>query len=195
MSVLLLTGRPAVGKTTAIRELVARLKAGGPADGTGSERFVPPRLAGFYTEEVRDRAGRRTGFDAVTFERKRVTIASVALPGSPRVSKYGVDVAAIDSLADHELDVSPDVDIYVVDEIGKMECYSKRFVARVRALLESGKPLVATVGQRGGGFIEEARRWPDAEVWEITAANRESVPGRAVTWLHRKGCVVKRPPG
>ena len=133
MSVLLLTGRPAVGKTTAIRDLVTRLEAGGPADVTGSELFVPPRLAGFYTEEVRERSGRRTGFDAVTFSGNRITIASIHLPGSPSVSKYGVDVAAIDSLADRELIPDAATDIYIVDEIGKMECYSRRFVARVRS--------------------------------------------------------------
>ena len=50
--ILLLTGRPGVGKTTVVRRVAATL----PRD----------RLAGFYTEEVRHR-GRRRGFRAVTF--------------------------------------------------------------------------------------------------------------------------------
>ena len=112
---ILLTGRPGVGKTTVIRELARRLEG--------------RRLAGFYTEEIRS-AGRRVGFRAVTLEGARTVISHVDIASRPRVGKYGVDVAAIDALAASILGLRPEIDLYLIDEIGKMECLSERFVGR-----------------------------------------------------------------
>jgi nucleoside-triphosphatase len=70
-----------------------------------------------------------------------------------------------------------------VDEIGKMECLSSAFVEATQRLLDAGVPLVATVGVRGGGFIAEVKRRPDATVWEITRANRDAMPARVHRWI------------
>lgn len=166
--VLLLTGRPGVGKTTVVRA-VARALAG-------------RRLGGFYTEEIR--AGRaRRGFRLVTFDGRRAVMAHVDRRGEPRVGRYGVDVGVIDGMAADALAVSDAVDVYLVDEIGKMECLSPRFVAAVRALLDSDRPVVATVGERGGGLIAEVKRRADVEVWEITPQSRDAMPARVLARL------------
>jgi nucleoside-triphosphatase len=70
-----------------------------------------------------------------------------------------------------------------VDEIGKMECLSPAFVDATRGLLDAGVPLVATVGQRGGGFIAEVKRRRDVTLWEITRANRDAMPARVQAWI------------
>jgi nucleoside-triphosphatase len=77
-------------------------------------------------------------------------MAHVDLPGPPRVGRYGVDVAAIDAVVDEVLAPRAGVDLHLVDEIGKMECLSPRFVRAMRALLDSGAPVVATIALRGG---------------------------------------------
>jgi len=80
---LLLTGRPGCGKTTVLRAAAQKLAS-----------FHP---VGFYTEEIR--AGReRRGFRLVTFDGEEAIVAHMDFP-RPRVSKYGVDVAAIDRFA------------------------------------------------------------------------------------------------
>jgi nucleoside-triphosphatase len=142
----------------------------------------PTRLGGFFTEEVRVR-GERRGFAIVTFDGRRATLADVAHSGPPRVGKYGVDVDALDALARTALAVRDRVRVYLVDEIGKMECLSRAFVAATRALLDGGMPLVATVGQRGGGFIAEVKRRPDVTLWEVTRANRDAMPARVRAWI------------
>lgn len=164
---LLLTGRPGVGKTTVLR--------------AAARKLGEYRLLGFYTEEIRARSVRR-GFRLVTFEGEEAIIAHVDLP-PPRVSKYGVDVAAIDRFALTLRDVRDPSAIYLVDEIGKMECMSAVFVQAIRRVLESGRPLVATVAQRGEGFIDEAKRRPDAELWTVTQTSRSFLPDRIVTWV------------
>ncbi len=82
MPTVLVTGPPGCGKTTLMRRAVAEL--GVPA-------------AGFYTEEIRA-AGRREGFALVTLDGRRATLASVRIRGPHRVSRYGVDVQALESV-------------------------------------------------------------------------------------------------
>jgi len=75
------------------------------------------------------------------------------------------------------------IDVYLVDEIGKMECLSPGCVAAMRTLLDAGRPVVATIGERGGGFIAEVKRRPDVALWRLTHDNRDAVPARILTWL------------
>jgi nucleoside-triphosphatase len=169
--VLLLTGVPGVGKTTIIRQLAAALAG--------------RRLAGFYTEEIRV-AGERHGFRAVTFDGRERVMAHTSFGGRQRVGKYGVDLDAIDDLAESALRVSDSTEVYLVDEIGKMECLSPRFVAAVRALLDGRAPVLATVARAGSGLIADVKQRQGAELWEVTRANRDAVPGRALVWLQSR---------
>ena len=168
-AILLLTGHPGVGKTTVVRKVAEKLDR---------------RPAGFYTEEVREKAARR-GFRAVTFDGNESVIADVDRRGPPRVGKYGVDVSAIDKLADTALRPKQSA-VYIIDEIGKMECLSSRFVDATQKLLDSGQPVVATIGQKGGGFIAEVKRRADAELWVVTRENRDELPGRVLAWVEKQ---------
>ena len=163
---LLLTGAPGVGKTTVIRKV--------------AERLPGVRLGGFYTAEIR-MGGSRQGFRLVGFDGSERVLAHARLP-APRVSRYGVDVAALDSAVARLLD--PDAaELFLVDEIGKMECLSERFVAAMGRLLDSGRVVVATVALRGGGFIADVKRRPDIMVWGVTRANRDVLPAEVLAWI------------
>jgi len=165
---LLLTGRPGVGKTTVVR--------------AAARKLVGCQPVGFYTEEVR--VGReRRGFRLITFDGEHAIIAHVDLP-PPRVSKYGVDVATIDRFATALRETRDRSAIYLIDEIGKMECLSGAFVEATRSLFESRRPVVATVAERGGGLIDEVKRRHDVEVWTVTHATRDALPDRIVAWIH-----------
>jgi len=64
-----------------------------------------------------------------------------------------------------------------------MECLSSAFVEAVVRLLDSGRPLIATVAQRGAGFIADIKRHPEAELWQVMRENRDELPDRIVRWL------------
>jgi nucleoside-triphosphatase len=118
----------------------------------------------------------------VRFDGETAVMADRARRGGPRVGRYGVDVSVIDRVGVPALAAQAG-EVHLVDEIGRMECLSPAFIAAVRALLASQRPLVATVAQRGGGFIAEVKRRADVEVWTVSRANRDEMPARVLAWL------------
>jgi nucleoside-triphosphatase len=166
--VLLITGVPGVGKTTVLRKVKGLLAA--------------RTIRGFLTDEIRSQRGERLGFQIETLDGQQTRLAGVDLRSPNRVGRYGVDVEALDAVAVPALAVDEGA-VYLIDEIGKMECLSGAFTGAVARLLDSACPVIATVAQRGGGFIAEVKRHPRVEVWELTRANRDAMPGRIVSWL------------
>lgn len=94
-----------------------------------------------------------------------------------------MDVAALDEIVDDALAASSAAEVYLIDEIGKMECFSERFVTATRRLLDAGRLVVATVSMRGGGFIDEVKRRPDVELARTTRSNRDEMPAQILGWL------------
>jgi len=155
---LFLTGNPGVGKTTLIRAVVERL------NGITS--------AGFYTEEIRQ-GGRRTGFRIVTLDGHAGTLASSGKQ-PPTVGKYSIHVDEFEKLVSRYLDPATTfVDLYVIDEIGKMELLSSQFRTRIIALLAQPTNLLATISKKGNGFTEQIKDRSDLEVIEVTRKNRD----------------------
>ena len=66
--------------------------------------------------------------------------------------------------------------LIVVDEIGKMECLSRRFCDAVREALGAPIPVLGTIARQGGGFIAEVRRRADVRIVEVTPRNRDELP-------------------
>jgi nucleoside-triphosphatase len=165
---ILLTGSPGVGKTTVIRKVAAGLAG--------------RTIRGFTTAEMR--SGReRQGFRLETFDGESAVLAHVSIRSPYRVGKYGVDVAALEAAIDKALDPRANPDVYLVDEIGKMECFSEKFIASAKKLLDSGRPLVATVALRGSGFIEEVKRRSDVALHTVTRSNRDILPDEILSLL------------
>jgi hypothetical protein len=97
----LLTGPPGCGKTTVICSLV--------------ERLGDLRLAGFYTQEIREQ-GQRIGFEAVTLSGRRALLAHVRSQSRHRVGRYGVEPDQLEPLVQEELASPGAVDVSEADE-------------------------------------------------------------------------------
>jgi nucleoside-triphosphatase len=68
--------------------------------------------------------------------------------------------------------LNPNVELIVIDEIGKIELFSNRFRDLVRDALNADKQLLATIALKGNDFIQEIKQRLDIHLLEVTHANR-----------------------
>lgn len=169
---LLLTGRPGCGKTTVVQRILAGL---------------PFATGGFYTQELRAADSTRLGFEIVTLDGQRAVLAHVDFPGPPHVGRYGVDLAALDSLAVATVENAINQEkIIVIDEIGPMEIASTPFREVVLAALDSPLPLLATIVQRSTPFTDALKRRRDVTLIEVALTNRDALPERILNRLQER---------
>jgi nucleoside-triphosphatase THEP1 len=155
---LFLTGSPGIGKTTLIRAVLNRLEE--------------VKCAGFYTEEKRHK-GQRIGFKIVTLDGHEGTLASIGRK-EPTVGRYSIHVGEFEKLVLPHLDFKTNpADLYVIDEIGKMELLSQNFRIKIIDLLAQPSNLLATIAQKGKGFIEQIKGRNDINLIEVTRKNRD----------------------
>lgn len=165
---LLITGVPGCGKTTLIRRLAAELVEYSPA--------------GFFTEEIRE-AGARKGFRLMSLDGREGLLSHVRIKGRQRVGRYGVDVKGFEAFLE-VLDLAgSEAPLVLLDEIGKMECLSPRFVSLVAQLLDGDKVVAATVALRGPGLISAVKARPDCRLVEVRPAERDRLPVELAGWL------------
>ncbi|MCS7280798.1 MAG: NTPase [Desulfobacterota bacterium] len=131
---IVLTGRPGVGKTTIVKNVVKAL--GGS-------------VLGFWTEEIRDPEGvKRIGFSLNTTEGERIVFSSVNIVSPFKVGKYGVDVLIFEK---HALPLLKKAkkekkSLIVIDEIGKMELFSNKFAEIAEKIVfECENPFLGTI--------------------------------------------------
>jgi len=165
----LITGKPGVGKTTLVKKII--------------EQMGSVRMAGFYTAEIRSK-GSRLGFELAGLKGERRTLAHVDIHSQHRVGRYGVDTYGFETFLDTLDLLSPDVELIVIDEIGKMELFSNRFRRLVREVLNSDKQLLATIALGGDRFISQIKQWQDVRLFEVTRDNRDQLPEAIVEGLY-----------
>jgi nucleoside-triphosphatase len=167
-NVYLLTGSPGAGKTTLIRQTIARFKS---------------RAGGFYTQEIRT-GGVRQGFKIVTLNGQEAILSHVGISSPHRVSKYGVNIDTLDRVGVAALHQAiKENDLVVIDEIGKMELFSPRFGEAVLTAIGSGKKVLGTIMFNFHPFADQIKKHPRVKIVEVTRANHDQVLNEIVKWL------------
>lgn len=157
----MITGNPGVGKTTFILKLHDYLK----------NKFC---IGGFYTEEIRD-GGQRTGFKIATFQGIEKVLTSVDMKSKYRVGRYGVSVSHIDEFIHSIHNPVTYPEIWLIDEIGKMESFSALFRSFIEKIMTEKIPAIATVSKSAGGWISQIRQHADVRLLNLTYENREQL--------------------
>jgi nucleoside-triphosphatase len=116
MIIIVLTGAPRVGKTTAVMQVAQALK----------QRGV--KVGGIVSREVRTN-NMRTGFeffDLTTDD--RAVLAFITTDNGPKIGRYFVNVEGCRFAAQRLANAVKDSDVIICDEIGPMELKSKEFI-------------------------------------------------------------------
>jgi nucleoside-triphosphatase len=156
---ILVTGPPGCGKSTLIEKVVAGLR-------------IP--VVGFFTWEIRE-GDRRVGFSIETVQGKKGILAHVKSATPFRVGKYFVLLDSIDQLAVPALIAPSEEALVVIDEIGKMECFSSLFREAVLGSLDSPNPVLGSIALRGDAFMNRVKTRPDVILLMLTPANRDEL--------------------
>jgi len=165
-----LTGRPGCGKTTAALRVADSLKRLGVA------------VDGMYTEEMRE-AGRRVGFIVKRISTdERGVLARAGLRSRFRVGRYGVNLSELERVGVRAIREGIErAEFIVVDEVGPMELYSRKFREAVSALLESRVHALLTVHFRSQHpLVKEVKKAAGRNLIILNRENRDRVPGKIV---------------
>ena len=157
MKNILFTGPPRCGKSTLIEKIVQKTD-------------IP--ASGFFTREILEK-GRRVGFSINTLDQKQGVLAHVRVKSRRRVGKYGVNLADIDQIAVPSMIPAKSDTLIVIDEIGKMECFSERFKKTLVWVLDSDHPVMGSIAVKGNRFIEKIKERPDVLLVTVTLNNRD----------------------
>ena len=154
---LLVTGPPRSGKSTLIEKVIQKI--GKPA-------------TGFFTREIRHK-GLRVGFSITTLDGKTGVLAHQNIKSKFRVGKYGVNLHDLDEVAVPSMQPAKSGEIVVVDEIGKMECFSSLFKEILIKVLDSEHHVIGSIAMRGDYFIQGIKKRHDVLVIPITENTRD----------------------
>jgi nucleoside-triphosphatase len=163
-----ITGMPSVGKTQTLIKIIEKIeKSGYKIEGMITEPILKDKKrVGFYVEDWQTKE--KEVFAHVDFESK------------DRVGKYGVNLDALERIGVHAVEKAiydQDIDIIVIDEIGKMEMLSEKFCEVVTEALDCDKPIMVTLHKKSRTpLLQDIRRRDDIRILEVTAVNRNLLP-------------------
>jgi nucleoside-triphosphatase THEP1 len=154
---ILITGPPRCGKSTLIERLVNRIEW---------------PVTGFFTREIKEK-GRRVGFSINTLDGREGILAHKNIRSQFLVGKYGLHIKDIEDIAVSSMIPAKKDEIVVIDEIGKMECFSRLFKETLMRLLDSPNRLIGSIAEKGAPFIQRIKQRDDVVVIKVTARNRD----------------------
>ena len=152
---ILITGMPRSGKSTLLNKIIKKIS----------------NKVGFVTNEV-CKDGERVGFELVTHNGKKSTLANINIKSKFKVSKYFVNIENLSSIITQVEDFSEDNFLFI-DEIGQMELFSNKFKSLVLKYLDSKNVCITTLSKiYSDEFIEKIKNRKDVIIIEITEENR-----------------------
>ena len=163
-----ITGMPSVGKTQTLIKIIEFLEQSGYA------------IGGMITEPIVERK-KRVGFYVADWQTKvKEVFAHIDIDSKDRVGKYGVDTSALERIGVPAIEsaiANEEINIIIIDEIGKMEMLSERFCEMVIEALDSDKPIMVTLHKKSRTpLLQDVRRRDDIRILEVTHVNRNLLP-------------------
>ena len=163
---ILITGPPRCGKSTLISKLIVYYH---------QKNY---KIFGFLTPEVRQKAI-RIGFDIEDiYSREKARLARVGNYKTRfKLGKYHIFIEEFNQIISKlESIEGKNVDIICLDEIGKMELFSKNFQELIKKLFLSNMPILATIGQTLSHPIKDyLLKIPKIVLFNLTRQNQQEI--------------------
>lgn len=161
---ILLTGIPGIGKSTIVQKVATQLKK---------------QVYGIVSKEVRSENGSRDGFEAYDFQGNKVLFAHISQIQSQHVigDKYHVDLEAIDNFVVPELKAAlkHENSPIIIDEIGRMQSLSKKFIDVVSKIFDSRNPVLGTIVLDDEPWSLQFKNHNVTIIIKVTKNNREDL--------------------
>lgn len=154
---ILVTGPPRSGKSTLIEKVVNKIKR--PA-------------TGFFTRELSDK-GKRVGFLIETLDGKTGILAHQNIKSRYKVGRYGVNLGDLDQVAVPSMLPFTGDQLVVIDEIGKMECFSRLFKETLLRVLSLDNQVIGSIALKGDRFIQTIKNRDDVALVSISETTRD----------------------
>jgi len=163
---IFITGNPGCGKSTLIQKFL--------------DEISDKKVSGIITPEIRVN-GARQGFKIIDLASGNEEIlASVNIERGPGVSRYKVNVEGIERIMDKFLESYKDSEYVIIDEIGMMEFYSKKFRDTIEMVLNSNKTVIATLSKR---FVKEFKN--KGQIYNLGRDNFDEIYLKVLSQLKR----------
>ena len=162
MTIIVLTGAPGVGKTTAIIRVARALK----------ERGV--KVGGIVSRELRTN-NRRIGFEFIDLSTNDRNVWLLSLEMVLRLESISLTLQGAALPAERLTNAVMNSDVIFCDEIGPMELKSREFVDSVKNLLNVDKKVIVVVHQKLQHLLIDELRNKSSLLINLDLQNREKV--------------------
>jgi len=169
--IIVVTGRPGVGKSTVCLKVIELLK----------ERGL--KVGGIICPEIRE-GGVRVGFKVLDLMSGRSgLLAHVNIPSPIMIGKYYVQLKSFeDVLIDALNSALENADVIVFDEVGPMELKSNVVLNFLSSISEINKPILLVVHWKVINNLKDLIK-VDYKVFTVTFENRMSLPNKIFNLL------------
>jgi nucleoside-triphosphatase len=163
-----ITGMPSVGKTQTLLKIIEKIEKSGYT------------IQGMITEPIFEKK-KRVGFYVTDWQTKEKKVfAHLDFNTKDKVGSYGIELKVLEEIGVPAIEKAiedEEVDIIIIDEIGKMEMLSELFCETVTDALDSDKPILVTLHKKSRTpLLQDIRRRDDIRILEVTAVNRNLLP-------------------
>jgi nucleoside-triphosphatase len=156
---IFLTGRPRIGKSTLLAEVVEALKTS------------QLNVVGFLTRDVRDQAGDRIGFDTATLDGSRSgQLARKGPDGEYKIDSTTMENVVMSTLTDA---LANPPDLLVIDEIGPIQLKHAGFQTLIEKILDNRRmSLLGIVALTGNTYLSHVQQFYRTGIREVNESNR-----------------------
>jgi nucleoside-triphosphatase len=162
MTIIILTGAPRVGKSTAVLRTARELKDRGL------------NVGGIVSREQRSN-NIRIGFEFIDLmTNDRSVLASIAGNG-PKIGKYFINLAGCRFAAERLSAAVKNSEVIICDEIGPMELKSIEFTDSVKKLLDVDKKVIVVLHQKIQHPLTEQFKKKSSLIIDLNLENRQNV--------------------